>query len=88
MDNVLRFDEDELRRLAGSRSFERGLAYVASVSAMEIGERSITGTVDGTDAYEVEQTERANGPTAASGSPSPTSSRTTAPPRPWPPTSA
>ncbi|MFJ1866250.1 SWIM zinc finger domain-containing protein [Streptomyces sp. NPDC088097] len=61
MNKVLRFDEDELRRLAGSRSFERGLAYVSSVYAMEIGERSITATVDGTDAYEVELTEKAKG---------------------------
>ncbi|MET9851902.1 SWIM zinc finger family protein [Streptomyces sp. NPDC006450] len=61
MNNVLGFDEDELRRLAGSRSFERGLAYVSSVSAMEIGQRSITAIVDGTDAYEVELTEQANG---------------------------
>ncbi|MFI8276000.1 SWIM zinc finger domain-containing protein [Streptomyces sp. NPDC085929] len=61
MNSVLGFDEDELRRLAGSRSFERGLAYVSSVYAMEISERSITATVDGTDAYEVELTEQANG---------------------------
>ncbi|KOU35243.1 SWIM zinc finger family protein [Streptomyces sp. WM6378] len=61
MNNVLGFDEDELRRLAGSRSFERGLAYVSSVSAMEIGDWSITATADGTDAYEVELTEQADG---------------------------
>lgn len=61
MNNLLGFDEDELRRLAGSRSFERGLGYVSSVSALEIGERSITATVEGTDAYEVDLTEQANG---------------------------
>ncbi|MEV7724876.1 SWIM zinc finger family protein [Streptomyces sp. NPDC087917] len=61
MNNVLGFDEDELRRLAGPRSFERGLGYLSAVSAMEIGERSITATVVGTDAYEVELTEQAHG---------------------------
>lgn len=61
MNSALGFNEDELRRMAGARSFERGLGYVSSVSEMEIGERSITATVDGTDAYEVELTEEAHG---------------------------
>ncbi|MER5730162.1 SWIM zinc finger family protein [Streptomyces sp. NPDC002138] len=55
------FAEDELRRLAGSRSFERGLSYLSSVSALEIEESAITATVDGTDAYEVELTEHEDG---------------------------
>ncbi|WP_405858462.1 SWIM zinc finger family protein [Streptomyces sp. NBC_00090] len=63
MSNALGFSEDELRRLAGSRSFERGVGYLPSVSALEIGERSIAATVDGTDTYEVELTECANGVT-------------------------
>ncbi|GGV87301.1 hypothetical protein GCM10015535_36770 [Streptomyces gelaticus] len=63
MSNTLDFSEEKLRRLAGSRSFERGLGYLSSVSALEIGERTITATVDGTDAYEVELTEHASGVT-------------------------
>ncbi|MFE3789966.1 hypothetical protein [Streptomyces goshikiensis] len=50
MRNTLGFGEDKLRRLAGSRSFDRGLGYLSSVYALEITERSITATVDGTDA--------------------------------------
>ncbi|MEV7556108.1 SWIM zinc finger family protein [Streptomyces sp. NPDC089795] len=61
MGTTLGFGEDELRRLAGPRSFERGLFYLSSVSALEIGESSITATVDGTDAYEVELTEHEDG---------------------------
>ncbi|MFJ8013300.1 SWIM zinc finger domain-containing protein [Streptomyces sp. NPDC096339] len=57
MSNALGFGREDLRRLAGSRSFERGLGYLPRVSSLEIGESSITATVDGTDAYEVELTE-------------------------------
>ncbi|MFD7256199.1 SWIM zinc finger domain-containing protein [Streptomyces sp. NPDC059874] len=51
------FTEKDLRRLAGPRSFERGLGYLSAVSRLEIGYEAITATVDGTDAYEVELTE-------------------------------
>ncbi|MEU8777262.1 SWIM zinc finger family protein [Streptomyces sp. NPDC048606] len=51
------FTEEVLRRLAGARSFERGLGYLSSVSRLEIGEEAITATVDGSDAYGVELTE-------------------------------
>ncbi|WP_329378298.1 hypothetical protein OG625_09540 [Streptomyces sp. NBC_01351] len=61
MSNALGFGKDELRRLAGARSFERGLGYLSCVSALEIGEGTITATVDGTDAYEVELTEHEDG---------------------------
>ncbi|MFJ4863702.1 SWIM zinc finger domain-containing protein [Streptomyces sp. NPDC088748] len=61
MSNALGFERDDLRQLAGSRSFERGLGYLSRVSALEIGERTITATVDGTDVYEVELTEDEDG---------------------------
>lgn len=50
----LDFDEDDLRGLAGPRSFERGRGYLAAVTAVEVGDGWITATVHGTDAYEVE----------------------------------
>ncbi|MCJ1676115.1 hypothetical protein MTF65_01790 [Streptomyces sp. APSN-46.1] len=57
MTHALGCTEEDLRRLAGARSFERGLGYLAAVSRLEIGDEAITATVDGTDAYEVELTE-------------------------------
>ncbi|ORT60546.1 hypothetical protein BKD26_09305 [Streptomyces sp. CB03238] len=50
------FDEDDLRALAGARSFERGLGYLDAVSGLEVGEGSVTAVVHGTDVYEVELT--------------------------------
>ncbi|MEU2924795.1 hypothetical protein ABZ636_07010 [Streptomyces sp. NPDC007251] len=50
------FGEDDLRALAGARSFERGLGYQDAVSGLEVGESSVTAVVHGTDAYEVELT--------------------------------
>ncbi|WP_239516310.1 MULTISPECIES: SWIM zinc finger family protein [unclassified Streptomyces] len=55
------FTEEDLRRLAGARSFERGFGYLSAVSRLEIGDSAITATVDGTDAYEVELTEDEEG---------------------------
>lgn len=52
----LDFDEDDLRTLAGPRSFERGREYLAGVTAVEVGDDWITATVHGTDAYQVELT--------------------------------
>ncbi len=52
----LDFDEDDLRALAGSRSFERGRGYLAAVTAVEVGEGWITATVHGADAYQAELT--------------------------------
>ncbi len=52
----LDFDEDDLRALAGPRSFERGRGYLAAVTAVEVGDGWITAMVHGTDAYEVELT--------------------------------
>ena len=49
MDDVthaLGFTEKDVRRLAGARSFERGLGYLSAVSRLEIGEEAITATVD------------------------------------------
>ncbi|MDN3260638.1 hypothetical protein QWJ26_12590 [Streptomyces sp. CSDS2] len=48
------FGEDDLRALAGARSFERGLGYLDAVRGLEVGEGSVTAVVDGTDVYEVE----------------------------------
>ncbi|MEU6707857.1 SWIM zinc finger family protein [Streptomyces wuyuanensis] len=50
------FGEDELRTLAGARSFERRLGYLDAVSGLEAGEGSVTAVVHGTDVYEVELT--------------------------------
>ncbi|MGW9453964.1 SWIM zinc finger family protein [Streptomyces sp. NPDC055632] len=50
------FGEDDLRALAGTRSFERGLGYLDAVSGLEVGEDSVTAVVHGTDVYEVELT--------------------------------
>ncbi|MEU7412569.1 MULTISPECIES: SWIM zinc finger family protein [Streptomyces] len=53
---VVGFGEDDLRALAGVRSFERGLGYRDAVSGLEVGESSVTAVVHGTDVYEVELT--------------------------------
>ncbi|MFJ3505500.1 MULTISPECIES: SWIM zinc finger domain-containing protein [unclassified Streptomyces] len=50
------FGEDDLRALAGTRSFERGPGYLDAVSGLEVGEDSVTAVVHGTDVYEVELT--------------------------------
>ncbi|MFJ9098120.1 SWIM zinc finger domain-containing protein [Streptomyces sp. NPDC102405] len=51
---VVGFGEDDLRVLAGARSFERGLGYLDAVSGLDVGEDSVTAVVHGTDVYEVE----------------------------------
>jgi uncharacterized Zn finger protein len=48
------FTKADLRALAGPSSFERGLGYLDAVTALEVEDGSITATVHGTDAYEVE----------------------------------
>ncbi|WP_435271171.1 SWIM zinc finger family protein [Streptomyces sp. 1222.5] len=53
---VVGFGEGDLRALAGTRSFERGLGYLDAVSGLEVGEGSVTAVVHGTDVYEVELT--------------------------------
>ncbi|WP_413470967.1 SWIM zinc finger family protein [Streptomyces peucetius] len=53
---VVGFGEDDLRALAGARSYERGLGYLDAVSGLEVGEGSVTAVVHGTDVYEVELT--------------------------------
>jgi uncharacterized Zn finger protein len=53
---VIGFGENDLRALAGMRSFERGLGYLDAVSGLEVGEHSVTAVVHGTDVYEVELT--------------------------------
>ncbi|MCM2579418.1 SWIM zinc finger family protein [Streptomyces meridianus] len=53
---VVGFGEDDLRAVAGTRSFERGLGYLDAVSGLEVGEGSVTAVVYGTDVYEVELT--------------------------------
>lgn len=57
MRRVVGFGENDLRALAGRRSFERGQAYQDAVSGLEVGDGCFTATVRGTDAYEVELTE-------------------------------
>ncbi|MGW7259022.1 SWIM zinc finger family protein [Streptomyces sp. NPDC054834] len=52
----LDFDEDDLRALAGPRSFERGRGYLAAVTAVEVGDGWITATVHGAEAYQAELT--------------------------------
>ncbi|MFJ6837103.1 SWIM zinc finger domain-containing protein [Streptomyces sp. NPDC091209] len=54
--NAVGFGEDDLRALAGSRSFERALGYLDAVSGLDVGDDTITGVVQGTDVYEVELT--------------------------------
>ncbi|MFG2884611.1 hypothetical protein ACGFYV_20355 [Streptomyces sp. NPDC048297] len=49
------FDEDDLRELAGPRSFERGRGYLAAVTAVEVGAGWITATVHGTGSYQAER---------------------------------
>ncbi|MGW1277102.1 SWIM zinc finger family protein [Streptomyces tsukubensis] len=46
--------EADLRSLAGTRSFERGLGYVDAVSGVEVGGDGIRASVRGTERYEVE----------------------------------
>ncbi|MER7834555.1 SWIM zinc finger family protein [Streptomyces sp. NPDC096040] len=53
---VVGFGEDDLRALAGARSFERGLGYLDAVSGVEVGDGSVAAAVHGTDAYDVELT--------------------------------
>jgi len=50
---VALFSEEDLRRLAGERSFGRGLGYLDEVADLEIGVDQVTATVYGTDAYEI-----------------------------------
>ncbi|MFF9778901.1 SWIM zinc finger domain-containing protein [Streptomyces sp. NPDC013978] len=45
-----------LKALAGSRSFERGLGYLDAVSGVEVGDGWVTASVHGTERYEVELT--------------------------------
>ncbi|MFE0457941.1 SWIM zinc finger domain-containing protein [Kitasatospora sp. NPDC058965] len=47
------FTEDDLRALAGPRSFERGLGYREAVEALEVDGDRFTAVVHGTDSYEV-----------------------------------
>ncbi|WBO69168.1 hypothetical protein O1G22_10035 [Streptomyces camelliae] len=48
--------EAKLKKLAGARSFERGLGYLDAVSGIEVGDGWVTATVHGTERYEVELT--------------------------------
>jgi uncharacterized Zn finger protein len=50
------FGEEDLRRLSGSRSFERGQGYRDAVSRLEVEEGRFCARVQGTEAYEVEIT--------------------------------
>jgi uncharacterized Zn finger protein len=48
--------EVNLKALAGTRSFERGLGYLKAVSGVEVGDGWVTASVHGTERYEVELT--------------------------------
>ncbi|MGW4750466.1 SWIM zinc finger family protein, partial [Streptomyces sp. NPDC004290] len=48
--------EATLKRLAGTRSFERGLGYLDAVAGVEIGDGWVAASVHGTERYEVELT--------------------------------
>ncbi|MFD7779030.1 SWIM zinc finger domain-containing protein [Streptomyces sp. NPDC059753] len=54
--NAVGFGEDELRTLAGARSFERGVGYLDAVSGLEVGDDAVVARVHGSDVYEVELT--------------------------------
>lgn len=47
------FREADLLRVAGEKSYSRGLEYLGAVRNLEIGAEQVTATVHGTDAYEV-----------------------------------
>ncbi|GAA1070118.1 MULTISPECIES: SWIM zinc finger family protein [Kitasatospora] len=53
MTSASAFTEDDLRSLAGPRSFERGLGYQDAVEEFEVSGGRFTATVYGSDAYEV-----------------------------------
>ncbi|MCL6737236.1 SWIM zinc finger family protein [Streptomyces neyagawaensis] len=46
--------EANLKKLAGSRSFDRGRGYLNAVSGVEVGDGRVTASVHGTERYEVE----------------------------------
>ncbi|MFF7392479.1 SWIM zinc finger domain-containing protein [Streptomyces scabiei] len=46
--------EANLKKLAGSRSFDRGRGYLDAVSGVEVGDGWVTASVHGTERYEVE----------------------------------
>ncbi|MGJ5832841.1 SWIM zinc finger family protein [Streptomyces ossamyceticus] len=46
--------EANLKKLAGSRSFDRGRGYLDAVTGVEVGDGWVTATVHGTERYEAE----------------------------------
>ncbi|MEV5433463.1 hypothetical protein [Streptomyces sp. NPDC052701] len=46
--------EENLKALAGPRSYERGLGYLDAVSGIEVDDGRVTASVHGTERYEVE----------------------------------
>ncbi|MFD7920054.1 SWIM zinc finger domain-containing protein [Streptomyces sp. NPDC059740] len=57
--------EAQLRKLAGARSFERGLGYLDAVSGVEVGADRVRASVHGTERYEAELV--LDGPTGPAG---------------------
>ncbi|MBP8536312.1 SWIM zinc finger domain-containing protein [Streptomyces sp. MK37H] len=57
--------EENLKLLAGPRSYERGLGYLDALSGVEVGDGWVTASVHGTERYEVELT--LDGPGGLSG---------------------
>ncbi|WP_232247820.1 SWIM zinc finger family protein [Kitasatospora azatica] len=53
MTSTAGFTEDDLRALAGPRSFDRGRGYRDAVDSLEVDGHRFTAIVHGTDAYEV-----------------------------------
>ncbi|WP_152442613.1 SWIM zinc finger family protein [Nocardiopsis kunsanensis] len=55
------YTREDLLELAGAKSYDRGVHYVAQVEEVVLDGRTVRGTVHGTDAYQVELTPLRNG---------------------------
>lgn len=62
--SAARYTESDVRRLAGPRSYERGLGYLDAVGPLRVEKNRIIATVDGTERYRVILDDR-DGPRAA-----------------------
>ncbi len=52
--SVAGFTKDDVRALAGEKSFERGIEYIRAVADLETNGEAVYATVQGNDLYEVE----------------------------------
>jgi uncharacterized Zn finger protein len=60
MSGVTWFDDDELRRLAGARSYERGIGYVDAIADLEELPDGVVATVHGSAPYRVRLSDHGN----------------------------